>query len=241
MDPLSPLLAFMGGLLSFLSPCVLPLVPGYLCFCAGMSFDELQKHNSRHILPGTLAFVLGFSTVFVAFGMAAALAYPLTASRSLSVIAGLFIIFLGIHIMGLLPLSVLEKHLLSKEWRFTPPPQTRLFFSYITGLAFAFGWTPCIGPILAAALALASQQEHLLHGAGLLSLYAAGLGLPFLLAALTLDKFIQISSKIKKHMPKLRYATGLLLILTGLLIATHSLETIAFRLLDLLPFLGSLG
>ncbi|HEX4890549.1 MAG TPA: cytochrome c biogenesis protein CcdA, partial [Alphaproteobacteria bacterium] len=180
--------AALGGVISFLSPCVLPLVPAYLCFVAGISFDRLTDANAepgpelrRQTMAGAVAFVLGFTTVFVALGASASAISALLIGQMdvLGKAAGIVIVLFGLHMAGLLPIPWLNR-----EARFAPEKRGGgLLGAYIVGLAFAFGWTPCIGPILAAILAVAASQETLSSGMALLAVYSLGLGVPFLLAA----------------------------------------------------------
>jgi len=257
-------LAFLGGFLSFLSPCVLPLVPGYLCFAAGLNFDELaqarQATLTRRVLPATCAFVFGFALVFIAFGASAAAINPLILAHRdiLGQIAGVFIVVLGLHIAGLFRLRFLQF-----EWRWLgrqqeqgrqgqqgqgqqqerlrANPNLRLWTAFALGLAFAFGWTPCIGPILATILTLAAGSESLSGGVILLGVYAAGLGIPFIVSALAVGYFLQTSQRVKKYMPLVEKGTGSLLVATGLLIYFSSLQTLGFWLLEWLPALAILG
>lgn len=243
----SALAAFFGGALSFLSPCVLPLVPGYLCFAAGLQFSELNELDkkgeaTRHILPGALAFVGGFSVVFIALGAGASAINPLLISyqAELGQIAGLTIIALGLHVAGLIhiPFLAREARLDSRQIEKSSAP---LFAAFIMGLAFAFGWTPCIGPILTTILALAAARDSMGEGVSLLAIYAAGLGLPFILAALGVGKFLSASRKIKQNMIWVERGAGGLLIATGVLIMMGSLQAFATYLLDWFPFLARLG
>ena len=245
---LSASAAFAGGALSFLSPCVLPLVPGYLCFAAGLQFNELAEIDTpraaaRRVLPGASAFVGGFSAVFIALGAGAAAVNPVLLSYQdvLAQVAGGFIIILGLHVAGVftLPLLGREARLLGR----TSPNKSAapLLAAFLMGAAFAFGWTPCIGPILATILALAAARDSLGEGVGLLTFYAAGLGLPFLLAALGVSRFLLVSAKVKKHMKWVERSAGALLIGTGLLIMLGTLQSVATYLLDWFPALGQLG
>ena len=242
---LSHLAAVAGGLLSFFSPCVLPLAPGYLCFLAGMSLEQARHEGAgaARLLPAAAFFVLGFSTVFIALGAGAAAINPWLTAHSpwLSQVAGAVILAFGLHYAGLLRLAWLDR-----QWSVSSAFVNRgsiapALFAYIAGLAFAFGWTPCIGPILAAILALAAVDDSLARGVGLLAAYSLGLGVPFLLAAALLPGFLQASARMRRHLPALRMATGALLAATGILIFTGGLESIAWWSLRLLPFLGSLG
>ncbi|HEY4345272.1 MAG TPA: cytochrome c biogenesis protein CcdA [Parvibaculum sp.] len=249
--------AAAGGLLSFLSPCVLPLVPAYLCFIAGTSFEELTRENAsgemlgsegltRRVALGSVGFVLGFSTIFIALGASASAINPLILAHKelLGRIAGLVIIVFGLHYMGLLRISVLNR-----EARFQPNHLgdvtqnlwLQFLSPYVLGLAFAFGWTPCIGPILATILAIAASQESLASGVALLATYSLGLGIPFLAAAFAVRGFLAFAVRIRRHMGKIEKAAGLLLAGTGLLMALGSFERIAIMLLNVFPFLARLG
>ncbi len=246
---LSLIIAALGGGLSFLSPCVLPLVPAYLCFAAGLEFDALHQADRRtingRILPAALSFVGGFSLVFISLGAGAAAIHPLILTHKilLGQIAGIFIILLGLHVAGLLRFGWLNR-----QWRFALPlslatsrKSTRLLTGFGLGLAFAFGWTPCIGPILATILTLAASSDSLAQGTILLTAYAAGLGLPFILAALGMGYFLHSFARLKKYMPIIEKITGGLIILTGVLIFLGSLQNIGGALLDWFPILGRLG
>jgi cytochrome c-type biogenesis protein len=239
--------AFFGGALSFLSPCVLPLVPGYLCFAAGLQFSELSELDkkgeaTRAILPGALAFVGGFSSVFIALGAGASAINPLllTYQAELSQIAGATIIALGLHVGGIIhiPFLAREARLQSQTIQKSKAP---LVAAFVMGLAFAFGWTPCIGPILATILALAASRESMGEGVTLLAFYALGLGLPFIFAALGVGRFMSASQRIKANMVWVERGAGALLVVTGGLIMMGSLQSMATYLLDWFPFLSQLG
>ena len=239
--------AFFGGALSFLSPCVLPLVPGYLCFAAGLQFSELSELDkkgeaTRAILPGALAFVGGFSSVFIALGAGASAINPLliTYQGELGQIAGVLIIALGLHVGGLIniPFLAREARLQSQSVKKSRAP---LVAAFVMGLAFAFGWTPCIGPILATILALAAARDSMGEGVTLLAFYALGLGLPFIFAALGVGRFMSASQRIKANMVWVERGAGGLLVLTGGLIMMGSLQSVATYLLDWFPFLSRLG
>lgn len=243
----SALAAFFGGALSFLSPCVLPLVPGYLCFAAGLQFSELKELEASggataRIMPGALAFVGGFSAVFIALGAGASAINPflLSYQAELGQIAGVLIIALGLHVGGLIriPFLAREARLDSRSLETSRAP---LVAAFIMGLAFAFGWTPCIGPILATILALAAARDSLGEGISLLAIYAAGLGLPFILAALGVGRFMAASGRIKQNMVWVERGAGALLVLTGTLIMLGSLQALATYLLDWFPFMSQLG
>jgi len=241
----SALAAIFGGALSFLSPCVLPLVPGYLCFAAGLQFNELKALDqsggaARAVLPGATAFVGGFSVVFMSLGAGASAINPLLVAyqQELGYIAGATIILLGLHIGGVVRLPFLQR-----EARFTSGPTggSGLLTAFVMGLAFAFGWTPCIGPILATILALAATRDSLGDGVLLLGIYAAGLGLPFILAAFGIGRFLEASKSVKQHMLWVERGAGGLLVATGLLMMLGSLQLMAGYLLDWFPFMSRLG
>ncbi len=234
--------AFIAGLLSFLSPCVLPLVPPYLCFLAGVSFDEFQNRAAgatASVVRTALAFVLGFTTVFVLLGATASIiGQALTRHlETLSMIAGLIIIVMGLHFLGLWRLSWLYA---TKRVDVQSKPPGMLG-GYIVGLAFAFGWTPCVGPVLAAILFLAGSTDTVWQGAGLLFVYALGIGLPFLVAALFAGPFLNLMARAKHHMQTVERAMGALLVVTGVLFMTGQMSNLAFGLLELFPVLGKIG
>ena len=237
--------AALGGIASFLSPCVLPLVPAYLCFVAGASLDELggegaEQHRLSHRALATAAlFVLGFSTVFIALGASAsALSRQLVGHLDiLSRVAGLLVILLGLHFTGLFRLRFLDR-----EARFNPDARRgSLVGAYVVGLAFAFGWTPCIGPILGTILTLAAARDTLPYGASLLAVYSLGLGVPFLLAAFGLRGFLAFSARFRRHLHAMEVATGAMLVVTGVLVFAGSLQSLSYFLLDWFPGLGKLG
>lgn len=234
-----------AGLLSFLSPCVLPLAPAYLCFLGGVSMDQLagtettKPAQARRVLWAAAAFVLGFGTVFVAFGASASALSALILQNKLWLgrIAGVVIVLFGLHYMGLFRIG-----LLYREARFHPRERpATLAGAFVVGLAFAFGWTPCIGPVLATVLTVAAQRDSLGYGASLLAAYAAGLGVPFILAALAAGPFLRWMARMRRHIRKVEIATGALLVATGLLFVFGEFERLAYWLLDAFPALGALG
>lgn len=246
--------AFLGGLISFLSPCVLPLVPAYLSYMAGTTFEALSSEEedvTRRALVGSFGFVLGFSTVFVALGATASAISPLILANKVVIgyVAGSVIIILGLHYMGLFRIRLLDREMRlmpatlgpSGGEDAAPSPVMQALAPYGIGLAFGFGWTPCIGPILATILSIAASRDDLGYGVSLLSVYSMGLGLPFILAALGIRSFLAFSARFKRHMHKVEIAAGVLLVGTGLLIFFGSLETIAYWLIDAFPGLAKLG
>jgi cytochrome c-type biogenesis protein len=237
--------AALAGLLSFASPCVLPLVPPYLCYLAGVSFEELSHSGEAkrgavrgRIIFAACCFVLGFSTVFVALGATASVIGSALRQYSdiLSVVAGLVIIVFGLHFLGLFRIS-----LLFREARLEARRPAGPLGAYVMGLAFAFGWTPCIGPALAAILSLAGREDSVVQGAGLLAVYSAGLGIPFLVAAAFAGAFLRLAGRLKARMGMIEKAMGALLVVTGLLFLTGQMSVMSFWLLETFPALGRLG
>jgi cytochrome c-type biogenesis protein len=234
--------AAAAGILSFLSPCVLPLVPPYLTFIAGASLEELTHHGAsrsrRDIFIAALLFVAGFSTVFVALGATASVfGRALRANLEiLSIGAGLAIIVMGLHFLGVFKIG-----LLYREKRFDVGKPVGRLSAYVMGLAFAFGWTPCIGPILAAILAVAGSQETVGRGAVLLGVYSAGLGLPFLVAAAAMGPFMGFLQRFKKHFGKVEKVVGALLVVTGVAFLTGGMQDFSFWLLQTFPGLARFG
>ena len=234
--------AFVAGLLSFLSPCVLPLVPPYLSYLAGATLDQLSDDadsaTHRRALTAAVFFVLGFTTVFVALGASASLIGALVRQYMdvLAMIAGVLIIIMGLHFLGLFKIGFLYR-----EARVQVNKPAGFFGAYIMGLAFAFGWTPCIGPILGAILSFASSGDTVLYGASLLAVYSAGLGIPFLIAAFAMGPFVRFLKKFRAHLGTVEKVMGVLLILTGIGFLTGSMATVSFWLLETFPALGKLG
>ncbi|MCK7475107.1 MAG: cytochrome C biogenesis protein CcdA [Rhodopseudomonas palustris] len=235
--------ALLAGLVSFLSPCVLPLVPPYLIYLTGATIEhvatgETPSASRRAVLIAALMFVLGFSTVFVALGASASLVGSLirTWSAELSIAAGIVIIIMGLHFLGLTRIG-----LLMREGRLTIPKPVGLWGAYVMGLAFAFGWTPCIGPILAAILSVAAAEATVAKGAGLLAVYSAGLGIPFLLAALMVEQFSTLFARMKRHLVTVERIMGVLMILTGIGFLTGAVSHASIWLLETFPALGNFG
>ncbi len=231
-----------AGLLSFLSPCVLPLAPPYLCYLAGTSVealaDEGETRARRDILIASLLFVAGFSTVFVALGATASVFGALLRqwSHVLSIVAGIGIVAMGAHFLGLFKLSAMLR-----ETRIEIAKPPGLWSAYLMGLAFAFGWTPCIGPILAAILAVAGAQETVARGAVLLAAYAFGLGVPFVLAAIAMETFLGFARRFRSQFARLEKAVGALLVLTGVVFLSGGFQSASAWLIETFPTLGRLG
>ncbi|MEW6437864.1 MAG: cytochrome c biogenesis protein CcdA [Pseudomonadota bacterium] len=234
--------AAAAGLLSFLSPCVLPLVPPYLTFIAGTTIEDVATEKvaraRRDIFFAALLFVLGFSTVFVALGATASFFGQVLRAHiaTLSLLAGLAIIAMGLHFLGIFRLG-----LLYREKRLDVKKPLGLWGAYVMGLAFAFGWTPCIGPILAAILAIAASEATAARGAGLLAIYSLGLGIPFLLAAAALGPFLGFLKKFRAHFGAVERVVGVLLIATGIAFLTGTMQNLSFWLLQAFPGLAKIG
>src|SRR5882724_6119776 len=235
--------ALIAGLVSFLSPCVLPLVPPYLIYLTGATIehvnsDETKDASKRAVMASALMFVLGFSTVFVALGASASLVGGLirTWSAELSIVAGIVIIIMGLHFLGLTRIG-----LLMREGRMQMPKPVGLWGAYAMGLAFAFGWTPCIGPILAAILSIAAAEATVTKGAALLAVYSAGLGIPFLIAAFMVEQFSTLFSRMKQHLANVERAMGVLMIITGIGFLTGTVTNVSIWLLETFPALQNFG
>jgi cytochrome c-type biogenesis protein len=241
---ISLLAAFVAGLVSFISPCVLPIVPGYLSFISGANLAQLREGEAPRGLAAqvgitSLAFVAGFSTVFVSLGAAATfVGYVLQQyKRELGIVGGVVIIVLGLHTAGVLKI----KWLLYEKRAEVKAKPMGLVGAYVVGLAFAFGWTPCIGPILGAILLVASQQDTVGKGVLLLSSYSLGLGVPFILSGLAINRFFAASTRLKRHMQLVERVAGVLLVCVGLLLVTGQLSLIARYMSRLFPALTRIG
>ena len=237
--------AMLAGLISFLSPCVLPLVPPYLCFLGGTTFEQLsgegdvaQGVNLRVVLAA-FAFVLGFTTVFIALGATATLIGQLVAENLelLAKIAGLAIIAVGLHFLGIFKIPLLNLEFRSSS---TAAP-VGLIGAYLVGIAFAFGWTPCIGPVLGVILAVAAAEDTVGQGIRLLGVYSLGLGIPFILAALAFRPFMGFLRRFRHHLGTVEKVMGGMLVATGVMFLTGSMSYIALWLLETFPALGLIG
>jgi cytochrome c-type biogenesis protein len=242
MTDVSLAAAVLAGLLSFLSPCVLPLVPPYLTFIAGTTVEELAEGGARRarrdVALAAILFVLGFSTVFVTMGATASIfGQALRANLGvLSALAGIAIIAMGLHFLGVWRFAFMYR-----EKRVSVEKPVGLWGASVMGLAFAFGWTPCIGPILAAILTVAGSEETVSRGAILLGAYSAGLGVPFLGAALAIDPFMGFLARFKKNFFIVEKVVGVLLVLTGIAFLTGAMQDVSFWLLDAFPGLAKFG
>jgi cytochrome c-type biogenesis protein len=238
-------LVFGAGVLSFLSPCVLPLVPPYLTYMGGVSFEQLRADGTvagaswRRSVLTSLFFVLGFSAVFVtlgatatAFGQAFRQALPI-----LTPIAGILIVAMGLHFLGVFRIGLLDRQLRHQG----PAAASGPGGGFMLGLAFAIGWTPCIGPVLAAILAVAANQGSAVEGATLLAIYSAGLGVPFILAGLAIGPFLSFFHSFKKHLGIVEKLMGAFLVVTGILFLTGDFTRISYWLLETFPVLSTIG
>ena len=231
------IIAFGAGLISFLSPCVLPLIPGYISYISGSSLNELIEKKRVNLIP-IILFTLGFSIVFIIFGAASTFLGQVLLQNSyeLRIAAGLIIIILSLHIMG-----VINIKFLNYEKRIQTNINTNLYSPILIGMAFAFGWTPCIGPILGSILVLAATEESINKGILLLTFYSLGLALPFILSGYLIQKFLIFSKNFKKNINLISKVGGFILLITGILILTNQLQALGYYLLNILPFLQNFG
>lgn len=239
MHDISLIMAFAAGVISFLSTCVLPLVPAYLSVVSGLSLDELAFSQGKPALfrraaGHALLFIFGFSTIFVALGASATAVGQFLQVRAnlFTQIGGIIVILLGLHIMGIWKIGLLYREM--RFMRNTPPKGA--VGAFITGLAFAFAWTPCIGPILGAILTFAATQETVSRGVLLLSIYSLGLGVPFLLAALGMQSFLALFGRIKGSLRSIEVAAGLLIVVMGALMLTNNVTWLSGQLAFLNQF-----
>ena len=235
--------ALIAGLVSFLSPCVLPLVPPYLIYLTGATIEHVENEETaaasrRAVMISAVLFVLGFATVFVTLGASASLVgkWIHAYSAELAIVAGIVIIVMGLHFLGLTRIS-----LLMREGRLPIPKPVGLWGAYVMGLAFAFGWTPCIGPILAAILSIAAAEATVAKGAGLLAIYSAGLGIPFLIAAFMVEQFSAVFARMKGHLVNVERGMGVLMIVTGIAFLADGISYVSIWMLDIFPALAKFG
>ena len=231
------IIAFGAGLISFLSPCVLPLIPGYISYISGSSLNELISKKNINLFP-IILFTVGFSIVFIIFGAASTFLGQVLLKNSyeLRIVAGLVIIILSLQIIGLINIKFLNY-----EKRIQTNISAGVFSPILIGMAFAFGWTPCIGPILGSILVLASTEESLSKGMLLLFFYSIGLALPFILSGYLIQRFLIFSKNFKKNINKVSKIGGIILLITGILIITNQLQALGYYLLEILPFLQNFG
>ena len=232
------LIAFSAGFISFLSPCVLPLIPGYISYISGQTLDEIIEDN-KSVLLKTIFFSLGFSIVFISFGITASFIgkFFINYSNQLRIIAGLIIILFSLQLIGLINLKILN----SEVRFFTKNYRNNLIFPVIVGMAFSFGWTPCIGPILGSILALTAIGESISKSILLLSFYSLGLAIPFIISGVLIDKFLFFSKSFRKYILTITKVGGAILLLTGIAILTGQLQVLGFFILEYFPSLGNIG
>ena len=231
--------AFLAGLISFLSPCVLPLIPGYISYISGSSLEKVVKKNANLIVLKTIFFTLGFSIVFITLGSAASLLgnFFLNNSNTLRIISGIVIIFFSMQLLGIFNFKIMNRDIRF----FTANYNNNLAFPVLVGAAFGFGWTPCIGPILGSILALAAIEESLSKGILLLSFYSLGLAIPFIISGFLIDKFLVFSKSMKKYILWITKGGGFILLLTGIAILTNQLQVLGFFIFEYFPMLGKIG
>ena len=242
MENVNILTAFVFGIISFISPCVLPIVPGYLSFISGYSFDEMLNSSRpelfKRVTLNSILFIIGFSIIFIALGASATFVgqFLLQKLNIFSKIAGAIIIIFGLHMVGIFKISFLNY-----EKKFHSDKKIGPLGSLVAGLAFAFGWTPCIGPVLAAILTIAAQQDTVGKGIMLLSVYSLGLGIPFLITSLSINAFLSFFGKFKKYIRWVEVGGGALLIIVGFLIMTNNLTVLSSYFAKWFPFLNQLS
>tara|TARA_Y100001970_G_C14206767_1_gene844542 strand:+ start:989 stop:1696 length:708 start_codon:yes stop_codon:yes gene_type:complete len=231
------LIALGAGLISFLSPCVLPLIPGYISYISGSSLNELIEKKNVNLFP-IILFTVGFSIVFIIFGAASTFLGQVLLQNSyeLRIVAGLIIIVLSLHIIGIINIKFLNY-----EKRIETNSNSNFYSPILIGMAFAFGWTPCIGPILGSILVLAATEESLNKGILLLFSYSLGLAIPFVLSGYLIQKFLIFSKNFRKNVNIVSKIGGIILLITGILILTNQLQALGYYLLNIFPFLQGFG
>ena len=232
-------IAFFAGLISFLSPCVLPLIPGYISYISGTSLEDKKKRKKNLIFIKTVFFTIGFSIVFIALGSAASFigSFFLSNSYILRIVAGIIIIFFSFQLMGIVNLSFMNK-----DFRFfTKSYSNNIAFPILVGACFGFGWTPCIGPILGSILTIAAIEGSSSTSIFLLSSYSLGLAIPFIISGILIDKFLIFSKILRKYLNVISKTGGLVLLLTGIAIVTGQLQKLGFFILEYLPGLSNIG
>ena len=232
-------IAFLAGLISFLSPCVLPLIPGYISYISGTSLDKLVEKKNNLVVIKTIFFTLGFSFIFIALGSTASFIgkFFLTNSDIFRIIAGLIIIFFSLQLIGIINFKFMNKDIRI----FTDQYSHNLAFPVLVGAAFGFGWTPCIGPILGSILTLAAIETNISKSIFLLSSYSLGLAIPFIISGILIDKFLFFSKNFRKYISTITKIGGTILLLTGIAILTGQLQVLGFFILEYFPSLGNLG
>ena len=238
MDVYLPI-AFLAGFVSFLSPCVLPLIPGYISYISGTSLDKLREKNKNVVIFKTVFFTLGFSFIFIILGLSASSLgkFFLTNSKIFRISAGLIIVFFSLQLIGIVNFQFMNKDIRI----FTDKYNRSYTFPFLVGAAFGFGWTPCIGPILGSILTLAAIEQNITKGILLLSSYSLGLGIPFIISGILINKFFIFSKNFKKYLLLTNKIGGTILLITGLAILTGQLQKLGFFILEYFPFLEKFG
>ena len=231
--------AFLAGLISFLSPCVLPLIPGYISYISGTTLEKLLEKKNNFIVIKTVVFTLGFSFVFIALGSTVSFLgkFFLNNSNILRIISGIIIIFFSLQLIGIINLKFMNKD----ARFFTDKYSNNLAFPFLVGAAFAFGWTPCIGPILGSILTLAALEENFNKSILLLLFYSLGLAIPFIISGILLNKFLLFSKSFRKNALIITKVGGIILLITGAAILTNQLQVLGFYMLEYFPSLGKIG
>jgi len=232
-------IAFLAGLISFLSPCVLPLIPGYISFICGTTLNELELKSKSFILKKSLYFSLGFSLIFISLGATATFigSFLLHNSKILSTVSGVVIIFFSLFLLDVFKINLLNKSFVNFNVKYS----NNLIFPFLVGVGFGFGWTPCIGPILGSILAFASMEDSINKGISLLSFYSLGLAVPFIVSSLVIKKFLILSKKTAKYIYKIKKFSGIILLITGILIITNKLQILGFYIIEYFPILQNFG
>jgi len=232
-------IAFFAGFISFISPCVLPLIPGYVSFICGTTLNELDNKSKNFILKKSIFFSLGFSLLFISLGATATFigSFLLKNSKILSIGSGVIIIFFGVYLLELIKINFLNKSFGNFNIKYS----NNLLFPFIVGVGFGFGWTPCIGPILGSIIAFASMEDSIYKGISLLSVYSLGLAVPFVLSSLLIKRFLIFSKNAKKYLVNVKKISGIILFITGILIVTGKLQILGFYLIEYFPILQNLG
>ena len=232
-------IAFLAGLISFLSPCVLPLIPGYISYISGTSLEKIKEKKRNLIVIKTVFFTLGFSFVFIALGSTATFVgqFFLVNSNIFRIIAGIILIIFSLQLIGIINFNFMNKDIRF----FTSVYNDSLFFPLIVGVAFGFGWTPCIGPILGSIITLATLEESIGRGILLLSFYSLGLAIPFIISGVLIDKFLLFSKNFKKYTTTITKTGGVVLLFTGIAVLTGQLQILGFFILEYFPSLGEIG
>ena len=230
-------IALGAGLISFLSPCVLPLIPGYISFISGQTIQEINSDFQKKVLFRTIFFTLGFSVVFISLGATASAVghFLFSNSKLITSIAGIIIIIFSLQLIGIINLSFLNLEARFQNQR----NQSGLWFSFITGFCFGLGWTPCIGPILGSILVLASTETSFLSGITLLCAYSLGLAIPFIISGILISKFLEVSNKLRSKLALIQKICGVILLATGIGILTGTLQVIGFFFFEYFPFLSN--